>query len=128
GPAAVVDDPGRAMASATARRVARTADHPQQVGALATGLRQLVVLQAAVAVFIAVWATPIVDLVLGSAFRQSGEILQVLAPFIFLQGIGPLVSVSVNYLGEARRRVPIVIGCVFLNLGLAIGLIEGVGI
>ena len=125
--AAVLHYPGLAVANAVAPRVARHADHPPEVEPLARGLRQLLILQAAVATFVVVWADPIVDLVLGSGFRESGQILRALAPFIFLQGIGPLVSVSVNYLGEARRRVPIVIACLLLNVGLAIVLIEDVG-
>ena len=74
------------------------------------------------------WADPIVDLLLGDGYEESAGVLRALAPFILLQGIAPLVSLSVNYMGEARRRVPIAIGTVLLNLGIDLALIPGLGV
>lgn len=125
---AVLHYPGLALGQAIAPRLARHPDHPPDTAALQRGWRYLVILQAAVAVTIATWAEPIVDLILGPGYAESAEVLRALAPFVFLHGIGPLTSVSVNYLGEARRRIPIAIGCVILNLVLMLVLIEEIGI
>ena len=54
--------------------------------------------------------------------------LALLAPFTFLQGFAPLVSLSVNYLGEARRRVPIAIITLALSAGLDLLLISQIGL
>jgi O-antigen/teichoic acid export membrane protein len=85
-------------------------------------------LHAPVAVAMAVWAQPIVDLLLGPDFSKSADVLRALAPLIFMQGFGPLVTIAVNYLGEARRRVPIILGCVVLNVVLLVILVEVYGV
>ena len=125
---ALLHYPGLATANAVAPRLARHPDHPPDVMALARGLRFLIILQVPIAVTIAVWAKPIVDLVLGSTFEESADVLRALAPLVLLQGFGPLASITVNYLGEARRRVPIVLGCLILNLSLLLVLVELVGV
>ena len=47
--------------------------------------------------------------------------LRAMAPFIYLFGLAPLVSVGVNYLGEARRRIPVAIAALLVNFGVSIG-------
>jgi O-antigen/teichoic acid export membrane protein len=125
---ALLHYPGLALGQAIAPRLARHPDHPPDLPAFYRGLRYLIILQTAIAVAIAVWARPIVDLVLGPGYGESAEVLRALAPFVFLQGLGPLVSTSVNYLGEARRRIPIVLGSVLLNLILLVALTDPLGV
>jgi O-antigen/teichoic acid export membrane protein len=125
---ALLHYPGLALGQAIAPRLARHPDHPPDLPAFYSGLRYLIILQTAIAVAIGVWARPIVDLVLGPGYAESAEVLRALAPFVLLQGLGPLVSTSVNYLGEARRRVPIVLGSVLLNLVLIVVLTDAVGV
>jgi len=120
--------PGYSIAAAVAPRLARNPDEPPNVEALAGSLRYLVILQAAIVAPIIVWAEPITTLVLGPGFEQSADVLRALTPFIFMNGFGPLITLSVNYAGEAGRRVPIAIGCVLLHLGLALVLIEEIGV
>ena len=43
--------------------------------------------------------------------------LAALAPYIFFSGVAPILGISVNYVGEARRRVPIVLATVVLSVG-----------
>ncbi len=126
--AAALHYPGLAMSNAIAPRVARHATDPPDVKALKSGLRRLLIFQVGASVFIAVWAGPIVTLLLGPGYGESTDVLRALAPFIFLQGIGPLVSVSVNYLGKAGRRVPIVVASVVLNLVLGVLLLNAIGV
>lgn len=120
--------PGLAAASAVAPRLARHRDHPPDLPSLAAALRILVLLQAAVAVVIAVWAEPIVDLLLGSDYVESADVLLALAPLVFLKGLGPLVSATINYVGEARRRVPVAVASVVINVVLLLLLVPDVGV
>jgi peptidoglycan biosynthesis protein MviN/MurJ (putative lipid II flippase) len=45
-----------------------------------------------------------------------------------LSGFGYLVSISANYLGEARRRVPVAITTVLVNLGLDLIFVPRIGV
>jgi peptidoglycan biosynthesis protein MviN/MurJ (putative lipid II flippase) len=55
-------------------------------------------------------------------------VLRALTPFVFLSGFGSLVSISANFLGEARRRVPVAIMTVLVNLGLDLVLVPRMGV
>jgi O-antigen/teichoic acid export membrane protein len=120
--------PGNALAAGIAPRMARGPGHEPELEAFQTGLRYLIVLQAWIVVPVLVWAEPMVDLVLGDDYAESAEVLRALAPFIFLLGLGPLASLAVNYLGEARRRVPIAIVTVVVNIAIDLILIPEIGI
>ena len=54
--------------------------------------------------------------------------LRALAPLIYLFGLAPLVSVGVNYLGEARRRIPIAIAALVVNFVVSIVLLNEIGV
>jgi len=120
--------PGYSIAAAVAPRMARHPDQPPRVDAFARSLRYLLIFQLALVIPIVVWAQPIVSLVLGDGFERSAAVLQALAPFIFMNGFAPLLALSVNYVGEARRRVPIAVACVLVHLGLSLLLIDEVGV
>ena len=125
---ALLHYPGLAIANAVSPRISRHDVHEPDTAALVTGLRLLVILQAAIATGLVVWARPIVDLVLGPGYGESADVLRALGPFVFLSGLGPLVSTSVNYLGEARRRVPIAIGSLVVNVIGILILVPWIGI
>ena len=120
--------PGNALGAGIAPRLARSPGHEPELDAFRAGLRYLIVLQAWIVVPVLVWAEPMVDLVLGSEYAESAEVLRAVAPFVFLLGLGPLASLAVNYLGEARRRVPIAITTVVVNVAIDIVLIPEIGI
>jgi len=120
--------PGYAVANGVAPRVARSAAGAPEMSTFAATLRYLVILQAAMVAPIVVWADPIVDLILGAGYEESAEVLRALAPFVFLLGLAPLVSLSVNYLGEAKRRIPIAVAAVVINLAIDLVLIPRIGI
>jgi len=69
-----------------------------------------------------------VRLLLGPHYAESAQVLRALTPYILLQGLGPLLTVSVNYLGEAPRRIPITIAAVLINLVIDVVLIPSIGI
>ena len=120
--------PAYALAAGVAPRVARHEVQGPALDPFAAALRGLVLFQAAIIAPLVVWADPIVELVLGPDYAESAEVLRALAPYVFLAGIGPLVSMAVNYLGEARRRLPIAIVAVAVNAAIDVVLIPEIGI
>ena len=120
--------PAYALAAGVAPRVARDETSGSEVGPFAVSLRLIVLLQAAMLPPLVVWADPIVELVLGSEYADSADVLRALTPYVFLAGLGPLVSMAVNYLGEARRRLPIAVGALAVNAAIDVALIPEIGI
>jgi O-antigen/teichoic acid export membrane protein len=120
--------PAYALAAGVAPRVARHEVQGSAVDPFVAALRGLVLFQAAIIAPLVVWADPLVDLVLGPDYARSAEVLRALAPYVFLAGLGPLVSMAVNYLGEARRRLPIAIVAVAVNAAIDVVLIPEIGI
>jgi O-antigen/teichoic acid export membrane protein len=55
-------------------------------------------------------------------------VLRALAPFVLLAGPAMLVSVGVNYLGEARRRIPLAILMLTANVVIDVALLREIGI
>jgi O-antigen/teichoic acid export membrane protein len=120
--------PGMALAQGVAPRLAHHRHDAPRVGALQVAVRYLVIFQAGVAAVLLVWADPIVNLVLGSKFSQSAEVLRALVPLIFLSGINPMLVSPLNFAGEGRRRIPITIAAVIVNAALDVILIPTIGI
>ncbi len=120
--------PSYALAMGVAPRVAASGDRRLSMDTYHAVLRAGMILQAAIACAVAVWATPIVHLLLASKFAPSSKVLRLLAPLVFLIGIGALTSMSVNYLGEARRRVPIAIGTALVNFVIDLVLLPRIGV
>jgi O-antigen/teichoic acid export membrane protein len=116
--------PGLATANGVAPRLARSRDRAPDVATFTTALRYLIVFQALVVAPIVVWAEPIVDLLLGPDYDESVDVMRALTPYVFLFGLAPLLSVGVNYLGEARRRIPIAVGTLAISGGLGYVLIQ----
>ena len=119
---------GAAIAGGVAPRIARSEAGEPNVPAFMLGLRVVIVSQGLVLAPIVIWATPLVDLAFGPGYEESAEVLRALAPFAMLAGVAPLLGRGVNYLGEARRRVPAAIAAVVLNVGIDIVLIPKIGI
>lgn len=119
---------GQSISSGVAPRMARTGDAEPDRGALQRGLRIMIALQGAFLAPLVVWAEPIVDLVLGPGYAESADVLRALTPFAFMVGISPMLALSVNYLGEARRRVPVAIAALLINIAIDLALLGEIGI
>jgi O-antigen/teichoic acid export membrane protein len=119
--------PGSAIAAGVSPRLARNPRQQPNIEAFVVALRVLLVLQAAIAAFVLGWS-PLLVKPLGGGYGESATVLRALVPCIFLMGFGPLVSISANYLGEARRRVPIAIVTVILNLAIDLALVPRIGV
>jgi O-antigen/teichoic acid export membrane protein len=113
--------PGMALANGVTPRMARREGHEPETRLFTRAFRYLVVFQALSIPPILVWSEPIVDLVLGPGYETSAEILRKLTPYVFAAGLSALVASALNYLGEAKRRLPIAIGDLILTAGLTAG-------
>jgi O-antigen/teichoic acid export membrane protein len=120
--------PGSAIAFGVAPRLARGSSGVPDVTPFTTGLRVLLIIQAAITAFILGWAPLMVRVALGPRFHESASVLRALAPYIFLSGFGALVSITANYLGEARRRVPVAIVTVLINCAIDLVLVPRIGV
>lgn len=120
--------PGQAIASAVVPRLVSSGQRVAEPETFARAVRLLVVLMAAVIAFTTAWATPVIQLVLGSSFARSADVLRALAPYIFLSGLGYLVSVGMNYLGQAKRRIPIAVFTALINVIIDLILIPRMGV
>jgi len=120
--------PGLAIANGVAPRLARGEAQQPNVGAFELGMRLLIVFQALALAPLLVWAEPLVDLLLGSEYAESASVLRALTPYIFLSGIAPLLALGVNFLGEARRRIPLAFAAVTVNTVVCLVLIPEIGV
>jgi O-antigen/teichoic acid export membrane protein len=119
--------PGLAVANAVAPRLARSGEEQPALGAYVAAIRYLIVAQGVFVPPLAVWAEPVAELLLGSGFEGADDVLRGLIPFVFLSGIAPLLAIAANFLGEARRRVPIAFATLGLNIVLALALVPEIG-
>ena len=124
---ALLHYPGLAIQNSVAPRLARSEDREPDVRSFVIALRLLVILQAAMCAPALVWAGPIIHLLLGSAYAPAAPVLRGLVPFLFLQGLGPVVSTGVNFLGESRQRIWIAIAAFVIDLILDVILIPPLG-
>ena len=86
-----------------APRLARGVQQGANTSALQLAFRLIVLFQAALLAPVIVWATPIADLLFGAEFSESADVLRWLAPFVFLSGLAPLVSLSEPALSRHLR-------------------------
>ena len=120
--------PGYAIANGVAPRLSHGLLERANEGALRVAYRVIVLFQAALLAPVVIWGGPIAELLFGEEFAESGDVLRWLAPFVFLSGLAPLVSLGANYLGLARRRAPIAIAAVALNIVVDLALIPRIGV
>jgi O-antigen/teichoic acid export membrane protein len=120
--------PGLAIANGIAPRLAYTREEGPKVDALLAGIRLLLILYGALAAPLLVWAGPIVDVVLGARYGDSAKVLRALAPAVVLSGLAPLLTMSVAYLGQAPRRIPIGLGTLVIGFVLDFVLIRTIGV
>jgi O-antigen/teichoic acid export membrane protein len=115
-----------AVANSVAPRQA-TSSAGRSVQAFTRALRWLVLVYAALLAPLIVWAGQIVELLFGADYAESASVLRLLTPFVFLNGISPLVSTTVNFLGYAGRRVPIALAALAVNVGIDVALLPRIG-
>lgn len=125
--AAMTTYAGAAVAAGVAPRVARSKEGAD-TSAFDSSLRRLMALQG---IFIApflIWAEPLTEIALGSEYTESADVLRAVTPFVFLLAISPVLAQGVNYMGEARLRIPIAIVALLVNLAIDLALLSEIGI
>jgi O-antigen/teichoic acid export membrane protein len=120
--------PGLALAAAVAPQFARTERDSGAARNLNRAIRLLLIGHVAIAGIVLVWAKPIGHLLIGNGYAHSVAVFRALTPFILLCGIAPLVSLSINYLGFAKQRLPIAAGTVIVNLVIDLILVPKIGV
>ncbi|MEA2330021.1 MAG: hypothetical protein QOH58_159 [Thermoleophilaceae bacterium] len=118
---------GIPVRSAVAPRLARDESGPNR-DALERALRYLLLFQGVALAPMIVWAEPLTRMVLGNEYLGAANTLRAFAPYAMLAAISPLLAGAVNYLGAARRRVPIAIGAVLVNAAIDVALLKEIGI
>jgi stage V sporulation protein B len=99
-----------------------------EAAVLGQAIRFLVVVQGLVLAPMVVWARPIVGLLLGSRYHSSPAVMRVLSESAFVSAPAAVISLSVTYLGAARRRVRIVLATLALGLACMYGLLRALGL
>jgi O-antigen/teichoic acid export membrane protein len=119
--------PAAAVASAVAPRLThrRTSD---DVVLLGQSMRYLAIMQMLVTVPLLIWPEAIMNVLFGEKYAEAPEVLRALAPFVLLSGIAQLTTLTVNYLGEAWRRVPVAALMLAANIIIDIVLLPRIGI
>jgi O-antigen/teichoic acid export membrane protein len=120
--------PGYAIASAVSPRLAGSRAARPDRRSFRHSVRLIIVVMMPATVFTTVWATPIIRFTLGAGYGPAASVLRVLAPYVFLSGGAVLVSTALNYLGGARRRLPVAIATVLVNFDLDLLLIPHIGV
>ena len=90
-------------------------------------LRYLLLFQGVVVAPMVVWAEPLTRIVLGRGLPGVGGHAARPGALRAALGISPLLAGAVNYLGAARRRIPIAIAAVVVNTAIDVALLGGVG-
>jgi O-antigen/teichoic acid export membrane protein len=119
---------GLALAAGIGPRLSSGSRGAAEVASFQSGLRLLIAVQFLIVAPVVVWATPITDLLFGAGYEQSADVLRGLAPYAVMLGPVPMLALSINYLGEARRRVPVAVGAVAINALIDAILIPRIGI
>lgn len=123
-----LDYPAAAVASAVAPRLARWRDGEGDLTLFTQSLRYLLILQMVFTAPIVIWSGAILHLIFGDKYPGAPAVLQTLAPFVYLSGIAQITTLAVNYLGEARRRVPIAVAMLSVNVVVDVVLLPRIGI
>lgn len=119
---------GTAVASGVGPRLARSARAEPDVRTFGLGLKYVVIFEGVLVAPLVVWARPIVSLALGSGYGESVGVMRALAPAAVLGGLATVLALGVNYLGEARRRVPVMLGVLALGLASTYLLVDTIGV
>ncbi|MBB4661679.1 flippase [Conexibacter arvalis] len=124
--AVFLDYPAAALSSAVAPRLAGAGRSDVRLFEQST--RYLIALQMLFTAPLVIWPEAIVELLFGHGYPEAPDVLLALVPYVFLSGIAQITTLSVNYLGEARRRVPIAFAMLSVNVALNLVLLPRIGI
>jgi O-antigen/teichoic acid export membrane protein len=127
--AVFLDYPAAAVANAVSPRLARASgEGATDVRLLTQSVRYLTIMQMLFTVPLLIWPEAIMNLLFPGKYPGAAAVLRALSPYVYLAGIAQLTTLSVNYLGFARRRVPFAIGMLTINVVVDVVLLPKIGI
>lgn len=125
---AMLKYPALAIGAGFTPRLASGARGKEDVDRFIAALRYALLFYLLMGAAVLVWAEPIVNLLLGPGYAGAGDVLRVSAPTVVLSGLSPILAGAANYLGEARRRVPLALAALGLNVAIDLVLVPRIGI
>lgn len=120
--------PAMAIAAGFAPRLAGATRAEEDVNRFFSALRLATLFYIFLAAPVLVWAEPIVRLLLGSSYEGTVPVLRISAAILVLSGVSPILALAANYLGEARKRVPLALAALTVNAAIDILLVPRIGI
>ena len=120
--------PGLAVGNGIGPSMARSEHDEPDVRTFTTALRYMIVFQGVLVAPVLVWGGPIVDLLLGHKYGRSATLLKELTPYIYLSGLNALAVGAVNFMGMARKRLPISVADLVVNAALTAALLPLIGL
>ncbi|HEY8639357.1 MAG TPA: oligosaccharide flippase family protein [Solirubrobacterales bacterium] len=120
--------PALAVGAGFTPRLAAGQRTEAETGRFMGALRYMILLYLLLAAPLLVWATPIVGLFLGAGYSGSAAVVRAMAPTVVVAGLAPVLAGAANFLGEARRRVPLAIGALLVNVIIDLILVPRIGI
>ena len=124
--AAFLDYPAKAVSSAVAPRLARRGD--DDLVLLAQSLRYLIILQMLFTAPLLIWSQALIHLIFANKYPEAPAVLRALTPYVLLAGIAQPTTLAINYLGQARRRVPIAAAMLAVNVLIDVTLLPRIGV
>lgn len=122
----VLQYPGLAVAVALAPRFAGQVRPVDRV-LLGRVLGYLLLLQAALVIPVTLWLGAAARVGLGPGYAACGTIALAAFPYLLLGGLAPLLTMTANYAGQARRRVVVALAAVAINVIVDLALIPSLG-
>jgi O-antigen/teichoic acid export membrane protein len=122
---AMIHIPAAVAAAVIAPRLVQSPDTARQT--FTRWLELLAVVYLGIATVAAALSTEVFPLI-GTQYRHDGATFRSLSVYILLLGVGPLVSVTCNFLGAAPQRLRIAARTIGLNLALDLLLIPRFGV
>jgi O-antigen/teichoic acid export membrane protein len=119
---------GSALAYGIGPRLARRGDQAPDARGFTRATRALLLLQGALLAPVIVWAEPIAHVVLGSGYADSAAVLRALSPFMFMLATGTFLALTVNFVGEAKRRIWIAVSTVAVCAAIDVALLPTIGV
>jgi O-antigen/teichoic acid export membrane protein len=124
--AAFLDYPAKAVSSAVAPRMARGGR--DELVLLAQSLRYLIILQMLLTAPLLIWSDALIHLIFANKYPEAPAVLRALTPYVLLAGIAQPTTLAINYLGQARRRVPIAAAMLAVNVLIDVTLLPRIGV
>jgi O-antigen/teichoic acid export membrane protein len=119
---------GAALGLAIGPRLAADATRAEAAGHLRFGLRLGATAQGLFAIGWVLIVAPAAPLLFGNDYRSSTDVMYALAPYLYLIGTLPLLSLALVYTGRGSARAAVYAGALALNVGIDLALLRPLGV